>query len=755
MIENPPVDISDPTESVRRNAARLAVLRDTQLLDTEVEEAFDRLTRLAVRLVGIPAAFISLVDENRDFYKSSCGFGEPLASARELRGETFCHFTVASTGPLVIPDTNADPLYRDVPTVRTLGVAAYVGIPLVISGQTIGAFCGTDVTPRNWTTRDVDTLSELAAMATSEIELRSLGRRSEALRTEAEQSRAAAETARGAMSDLFRQAPAFIAVVRGPDHVFELANDRYHDLVGGQDVIGKRVIDAIPEVAGQGFIELLDNVLKTGESFIGTELPVRLSRSSDPDGDLRYVTFVYQATSDSDGTRTGVFVHGVDVTDQVLARHELEALNEQLRNQATQLEMQSEELQTTTETLQVSTEELSERTAVAENARLEAERAVAALASSEGRYRTLTEAVPVQVWTATPDGMLNFVSTQAAAYFGAPSDEALGIGWTKFVHPDDLPHAAALWSAALKNGTPYQAEFRLRNGATGEYRWHLARALPDRLLDGSIAGWIGSNTDVEGERSARADAEAANRSKSEFLAVMSHELRTPLNAIGGYSELLEMGLRGPVTEAQKHDLHRIQRSQRHLLGLINGILNYAKIDAGMVHYAAEDVPMDEVLETCESLTLPQIRDKKLTIKYPAAGLRVVALADREKVEQIVLNLLSNAIKFTENGGRITVECALHNNVVEVQIADTGRGIPTDQLETVFHPFVQVDAKLTRVQEGTGLGLAISRDLARAMNGDITVESTPGMGSTFTLSLPARVTGATESDHPRSLSHAPA
>ena len=151
--------------------ARLAAVRATGLLDTEVEEVFDRLTRLAVRLLKVPASFISLVDADRDFYKSACGFGA-LASVREISGPTFCHFTVQRTTPLVIPDTAADPLYRDVPTVRTLGVAAYVGVPLVVGGQVIGAFCTIDVKPRAWSDDDIEVLVELAASAQREIELR-------------------------------------------------------------------------------------------------------------------------------------------------------------------------------------------------------------------------------------------------------------------------------------------------------------------------------------------------------------------------------------------------------------------------------------------------------------------------------------------------------------------------------------------------------------------------------------------------------
>jgi signal transduction histidine kinase len=218
--------------------------------------------------------------------------------------------------------------------------------------------------------------------------------------------------------------------------------------------------------------------------------------------------------------------------------------------------------------------------------------------------------------------------------------------------------------------------------------------------------------------------------------MMSHELRTPLNAIGGYAELIEMGVRGPVTEAQRTDLQRLQKSQRHLLGLINGVLNYAKIDAGAVSYEIGEVPLEETAATCEALVAPQVRAKGLAFHLGGcAGVRV--RADREKVQQILLNLLSNAVKFTERGGRIELACTLAPDGATVRIAvrDTGWGIPAEKLHRVFEPFVQVDTELTRTQQGTGLGLAISRDLARGMGGDLTAESALGVGSTFTLTLP--------------------
>ncbi|HEX2091367.1 MAG TPA: ATP-binding protein [Longimicrobiaceae bacterium] len=247
----------------------------------------------------------------------------------------------------------------------------------------------------------------------------------------------------------------------------------------------------------------------------------------------------------------------------------------------------------------------------------------------------------------------------------------------------------------------------------------------------------------EAEQAARREAEAArqaaeeaNRAKSQFLATMSHELRTPLNAIGGYAELMEIGVRGPVTPEQRADLERIRRAQRHLLGLINGVLNYVRIDAGALDYEITDVPLDEVLATCGALIEPQALAKSLVLHHEPRDRTLLVRADREKVQQVVLNLLSNAVKFTESGGRVSLGCeARPDATVAIWVSDTGRGIAADQLEHVFQPFVQLDASLTRTQEGTGLGLAISRDLARGMGGDLTAESTPGVGSTFTLVLP--------------------
>lgn len=231
------------------------------------------------------------------------------------------------------------------------------------------------------------------------------------------------------------------------------------------------------------------------------------------------------------------------------------------------------------------------------------------------------------------------------------------------------------------------------------------------------------------------EAQSANQAKSDFLASMSHELRTPLNAIGGYVELIEMGLRGPVTSEQLTDLGRIQRSQKHLLSLINDVLNFAKLGAGQVEYHTEDVTLDAALRDTEEMVLPQMRSKDIGYAYERCDPALVVRADREKLQQIMLNLLSNAIKFTHAGGHISVACQVSDTFISIRVSDTGIGIPADKLDSIFHPFVQVERKLSHPTTGAGLGLAISRDLALGMGGDLVVESAGGGGSMFTLILP--------------------
>ncbi len=378
---------------------------------------------------------------------------------------------------------------------------------------------------------------------------------------------------RARLEYVFKQAPAFLAVLRGAEHVFELANDAYFQLIGHRDVVGKPAREALPEIVEQGFVELLDRVLDTGEPFVGREIPIQLSRDPGGTPEERFVDFSYLPMVEADGTRSGIIAHGTDVTDQVLARREVERLLQQ-----------------------------------------------------SDRERAEAEA-------------------------------------------------------------------------------------------------------------ARAEAETANRAKADFLASMSHELRTPLNAIGGYVDLVDLGIHGPVSEAQHGALARVRASQQHLLTLINDVLAFAKVEAGQIYFDLRPLVANELLASVEPLVAPLAEAKGIALAVEECDPAYRVVGDDERVRQVLLNLVGNAIKFTPPGGWVRLSCSIADEWVEIRVRDNGPGIDPEKQQTVFDPFIQVDRRLSNPREGVGLGLAISRDLARAMGGDLTVRSAPGEGSTFTLRLP--------------------
>jgi signal transduction histidine kinase len=237
--------------------------------------------------------------------------------------------------------------------------------------------------------------------------------------------------------------------------------------------------------------------------------------------------------------------------------------------------------------------------------------------------------------------------------------------------------------------------------------------------------------------------------KSQFLATMSHEIRTPINAIIGYAELLDLGIGGPLTDEQRIHLGRIRASGRHLVGLIDDVLDLAKVEADQLAVACAPAIAGVAVDTALGLVRPQAAAKAIRLTAACEGDRQAPyLGDQARVQQILVNLLSNAVKFTPSHGRVSVRCgttgagSAHAPASESGswtyfiVEDTGIGIPADKIETIFHPFTQVESGYTRTHGGTGLGLTISRRLARLMGGDLKVESRVGQGSRFTLWLPA-------------------
>jgi PAS domain S-box-containing protein len=309
------------------------------------------------------------------------------------------------------------------------------------------------------------------------------------------------------------------------------------------------------------------------------------------------------------------------------------------------------------------------------------------------------------------------------------------------LHAEDRPMVQRAVQRALQDGQPFAFDHRvIRPGGQVRYLNGRGRVFHDG--EGRPVRMVGSSQDITERKQveeallrAKEEAEAANRAKSDFLAVMSHELRTPLNAIGGYAELIELGVRGSVTDAQRHDLHRIQQSQRHLLRLINEVLSYARMEAGAVSFDLADVNVAERVGAAEAMVLPQASARGIAVERCVCPGELVARVDAERLQQILLNLLTNAVKFTPPGGRIGIRVEPAGGAVAIRVWDTGVGIAPEKLSTVFEPFVQVGRGLSNPMDGVGLGLAISRDLARGMGGDLVAESQPGAGSTFTLLVP--------------------
>ncbi len=368
--------------------------------------------------------------------------------------------------------------------------------------------------------------------------------------------------------------------------------------------------------------------------------------------------------------------------------------------------------------------------------------AIERLRFSEQRFRSLTRAGSAIVWRTDERGLLLPPQREWSAFTGQDDRSLQLAGWLEMVHPDDRAATAQVWQSAVDARDMYEIEHRLQRH-DGAWRWMAARAVP--IMHGDrVREWVGAHTDIHDRREAeqavaeaRDAAEQANRAKSQFIANMSHELRTPLSAVIGYSEMLEEEVQDSGLTGLLADIGKIKSSARHLLTLINDVLDISKIEANRMTLYAEDFAVDDlargVAETVEALM--QQKGNALALDL-APGLGLMH-TDQVKLRQCLFNLLSNAAKFTEQG-RITLAVRRDGERIEFGVTDTGIGMTEEQVSRLFERFAQADASTTRRFGGTGLGLAITRAFARMMGGDVTVASTPGQGSTFTVILPSRL-----------------
>ena len=372
--------------------------------------------------------------------------------------------------------------------------------------------------------------------------------------------------------------------------------------------------------------------------------------------------------------------------------------------------------------------------------------AALALSRSEEQFRVLVQTVrDYAIFRLDANGRVASWNAGAEAIKGYRPDEIIGSHFSAFYTAEDVAAGkpARALDIAARIGAYSEEGWRVRRDGSSFWASVVITAL--RGADGAVTGYAKVTRDLTERREAQqraindarqlGEAEAASRTKSEFLAVMSHELRTPINATIGYAQLIDAAIGGPVT-AQQHDyLNRICASQQHLLRIISNLLDYGRISANKVAYDFALVPAQAVIDAVFPMVEPQAAAKGLELLIERQASELVMRADRVKAEQILLNLLANAVKFTPPAGRVSVTTAANAAWVTVAVHDTGPGIPPDKAEAIFEPFVQLGRSLASGHHGTGLGLAISRDLAREMGGDIEVETTPGAGATFTIKLP--------------------
>ncbi|MFL4992170.1 MAG: PAS domain-containing protein [Microvirga sp.] len=529
---------------------------------------------------------------------------------------------------------------------------------------------------------------------------------------------------------LFQQAPGFMAALGGPDHVFTMANAAYLQLIGRENIVGMPVRDALPEVVGQGFINLLDRVYHSGQPFVGRSIRVHLRQSSGDVREERFLDFVYQPIFDPDGQVSGIFVQGHDVTEQ----------------------KRSEE----------------------------------ALRESEERFRAIANSIDQLIWATQPDGHHDYYNQRWYEYTGVPEGSTDGEAWNGMFHPDDQERAWGVWRHCLATGEPYHIEYRLRH-RSGEYRWVLGRAQAVRDEEGRIKRWFGTCTDIHDlrqaqdalresrERALRTEEEtrrlasilaervteldAANEEIQRFAYIVSHDLRAPLVNVMGFtselegaqaeierfyrnvrqadSNLISPEIRAAIESDLPEAIGFIRSSTVKMDKLIRAILKLSR--EGRRVLAPEPIDMAQLLEAQRHSVAHQLHERSaILLIEPLPDLT----SDRLAIEQIFGNLIDNAVKYLHPSrpGRIAVRGRHLGANVIYEIEDNGRGIDPKDFERIFDLFRRSGVQ---DQQGEGIGLAHVRALVRRLGGTISVSSRLGEGSIFTVVLPSYISMSSE------------
>jgi PAS domain S-box-containing protein len=492
--------------------------------------------------------------------------------------------------------------------------------------------------------------------------------------TEQNQAAQQIENDRRRWRELLAQTPAGVAVLRGPEHVVEWVNKDYVALLGrpAAAILGKKIREALPELEGQVYVDLLNNVYRTGEPFVGHEAPVRLDWG---DGVLRdrYVNFVYAATRDVAGEIDGIFVHFTDVTDGVEARKRVE--------------------------------------------------------ESERQFRTLAETIPHLAWMADDNGNRFWYNRRWYEYTGTTFDQVKDGGWERVHDPAVLPEVLARWQVALASGEPFETVYPLKSAA-GSFRTFLTRIEPVKDDRGRVVRWFGTNTDITDQRKTEEELRRMNRELEEFAYVASHDLQEPLRMVNIYTQLI---LQNPESEKERLQQYSafVQKGVKRMESLIQDLLTFSR----SVHAEDLPVgTADLSASLAEALSVLQGRIEDAGALIDASALPNVR-GDTAQMAHVFQNVISNAVKYRKTDVPPEIHISARQDKAQwiVSVRDNGIGFDPIYAERIFGLFKRLHKD---EYAGTGLGLAICKRIVERYGGRMWAESSPGDGATFFFALPA-------------------